>query len=374
MENVNQIFFELIQVAIGRRKDLSHMPTAKEWEKLYFMAESQAILGICFVGVKRLLETHNSVPKPLFLQWLAMSIKIVQHNEDMDRKTAEIWSILDKAGLCCAVLKGQGLADYYKVGDKSVDSCLEYTSLANLRQSGDIDVWVKGGFNVVNSFVQQSVPSDEIAYHRFHYNIYKDTEVELHHRPTLMRNLVDDRRLQKWCNSFGGDTFLMTDKGFAVPSIEFNRIFILTHIYRHFLFEGIGLRQLMDYYFVLSSQRPETLKVTEECLFLSKIKMMRFAAAVMWVLNYVFGLDRDYLLCDPDEKEGRFVLSEIMSTGNFGCGDKRYRGYSKWRRLVKHGSHLILHYPSEVIWTPVWLVFHKVWKISKRRKISISNC
>lgn len=39
----NQIFFELIQVAIGRRTNLSHTPTEKEWEELYRMAESQAI-------------------------------------------------------------------------------------------------------------------------------------------------------------------------------------------------------------------------------------------------------------------------------------------------------------------------------------------
>ena len=242
---MQDLFFELIQVAIGRKTCLSHTLTAKEWETLYRMAESQAILGICFVGVKRTKETQTGMPGHLFLQWLAMAAKIQQRNEDMDKKTAEVWALLNNARLDCAVLKGQGVAELYGSTNET---------LGILRQSGDIDVWVKGGFDVVNDFVQKTKPTKDIAYHRFHYNMYADTEVELHHRPTLMRNLFDDRRLQRWCDSFGADSFVMTDKGFAVPPIEFNRVFILTHIYRHFLFEGIGLRQLMDYYLLLSAK------------------------------------------------------------------------------------------------------------------------
>lgn len=362
---MQDLFFELIQVAIGRKNSLSYTPTAKEWEKLYRVAESQAILGICFAGVKRLQETGYSVPAPLFMQWLAMAAKIQQRNGDMDQKTAEVWGLLNKAGLKCAVLKGQGVADIYGIRNEELG--IRNNSLGMLRQSGDIDVWVKGGFYVVNDFVQKTRPTDDIAYHRFHYDMYADTEVELHHRPTLMRNLFDDKRLQRWCDSFGADTFVMTEKGFAVPSLEFNRIFILTHIYRHFLFEGIGLRQLMDYYFVLKASPQPSPEREEEITLIKRIGMQKFAEAVMWVLEHVFGLEREYMLCEPDEKEGRFILNEIMLTGNFGHGDSRYIGNSKVKRMTKHGLHLLMHYPSEVIWTPIWLVYHKVWKYTKRK-------
>ena len=363
------LLFELIQVAIGRKNSLSYTPETKEWYELYRMAKSQAILGICFAGVKRLQETGYSVPAQLFMQWLAIAAKIQQRNEDMDKKTAEVWALLKKAGLDCTILKGQGVAHYYKHRDESLE--LRAYSLGMLRQSGDIDVWVKGGFDVVNDFVQKTRPSDDIAYHRFHYDMYADTEVELHHRPTLMRNLFDDRRLQQWCDSFGADTFVMTGKGFAVPSLNFNRIFILTHIYRHFLFEGIGLRQLMDYYFVLKASHRSSPEREEEITLIRRIGMQKFAEAVMWVLEHVFGLEREYMLCEPDEKEGRVILNEIMLTGNFGHGDSRYIGHSKVKRMTKHGLHLLIHYPSEVIWTPIWLVYHKVWKYRKRKRYNI---
>lgn len=362
---MNLLFFELIKVAIGRRTALSHIPTTKEWYELYRVAESQAILGICFAGVKRLQGTEHSVPAPLFIQWLAIAAKIQQRNEEMDKKTAEVWTLLNKAGLECAVLKGQEVAELYEIRNEELGN--RNYSLGMLRQSGDIDVWVKGGFDVVNDFVQKTRPTDDIAYHRFHYDMYADTEVELHHRPTLMRNLFDDRRLQQWCDSFGADTFVMTGKGFAVPSLNFNRIFILTHIYRHFLFEGIGLRQLMDYYFVLKASHRSSPEREEEITLINRIGMKKFAEAVMWVLGHVFGLEREYMLCEPDEKEGRFILDEIMLTGNFGHGDSRYIGHSKVKRMTKHGLHLLIHYPSEVIWTPIWLVYHKVWKYTKRK-------
>ena len=336
---------------------------------LYRLAENQAVLGVCFAGVKRLQEFDNSVPVSLYMQWLAMAAKIQQRNGDMDQKTAEVWALLNKAGLDCAVLKGQGIAELYRIRNEELG--IGNNSLGMLRQSGDIDVWVKGGFDVVNDFVQKTRPTDDIAYHRFHYDMYADTEVELHHRPTLMRNLFDDRRLQQWCDSFGADTFVMTEKGFAVPSLEFNRIFILTHIYRHFLFEGIGLRQLMDYYFVLKASPQPSPEREEEITLIKRIGMQRFAAAVMWVLEHVFGLEREYMLCEPDEKEGRFILNEIMLTGNFGQGDSRYIGHSKVKRMTKHGLHLLMRYPSEVIWTPIWLVYHKVWKYRKSKRYKI---
>ena len=37
----------------------------------------------------------------------------------------------------------------------------------------------------------------------------------------------------------------------AIPTAEFNLIFQLTHIYAHLMNEGIELRQLLDYYYVL---------------------------------------------------------------------------------------------------------------------------
>ena len=43
------LFFELIQVAIGRRDALSRVPSAKEWCELYGLSVKQALTGVCFL-------------------------------------------------------------------------------------------------------------------------------------------------------------------------------------------------------------------------------------------------------------------------------------------------------------------------------------
>lgn len=356
---MNNLFFELVRVSLSTLDDLSRTPSAQEWNILYANAGKQALLGVCFAGVqllkKRGCESVKNLPQALLLQWLGMAVHIQQRNELMDKLSAGMWKKLDKAGLDAALLKGQGIA-------------LLYGDMAGLRQSGDIDMWVKGGFGKMNEYIQSTCPSEDFAYHRFHYNIYKGTEVELHFRPTLMRNLFDNRKLQRWCAEC--PDFVMTEKGFAVPPACFNRIFILTHIYRHFLFEGVGLRQIMDYFFVLKTDKANERENENDIRLLTDLRMKRFAEAVMWVLYECFGLDEDCLLCQPNEKEGRFLLAEIMQTGNFGQGDTRYKGSSKFKMMTRHNIHLLIHYPSEVVWTPIWLVYHKIWKSVKGRKIN----
>ena len=358
------MIFELIQVAYSYRQQLSRQLSSEEWREVYENAGKQAVVGTVFEGIQK-LPKEQWPPQSVLFEWIGQAEQIRQQNAYADKQTAKIWNRLKEDGLDTAILKGQGIATLYNVGCVKDD-----VSLSALRQSGDIDIWVKGGYEKVCDYVQRTRPTDDVAYHRFHYDYFKDMEVELHHRPTLMRNLLDDRKLVKWYNSFGTDSFVYLDtKGFAVPSAEFNRIFILTHIYRHFLFEGVGLRQVMDYYFVLKSdgkcKREEVIET------LRSLRMTRFAEAMMWILHTQFGLEERYLICGMNEKEGRFVLSEILQTGNFGQGDSRYR-YKRWFKLrhhIAHGCHLLLHYPSEVIWTPIWLIYHKMWKWNKKRKI-----
>lgn len=349
------LLFELIQVTLGNRCCLSSIPSKEEWWGIYKEAERQAIVGVLQKGLERLPE-EQMPPKPLLLQWIGVAQVTQTRNLQLDRQTAIVWKFLQKNGLAAVVLKGQGVA-------------CEYGDLASLRQSGDIDIWVKGGYKAVCDFVQRTYPTDDLAYHRFHYPVFEDTEVELHHRPTLMRDLIDDKKLAKWYNSFDENSFIyLNDKGFAVPSAEFNRVFLLTHIYRHFLFEGVGLRQVMDLYFVLNNSNGNDREVE----LLKEFRLLRFAQAMMWLLHQQLGLNEDKLMsCGMDENEGRFLLSEILQTGNFGHSDLRYKfkRLFKLRHHIAHGSHLLVHYPSEVLWTPIWLVYHRIWKRNKKRAL-----
>ena len=119
---------------------------------------------------------------------------------------------------------------------------------------------------------------------------------------------------------------------------------------------------------------------------LKRLGLAKFASAVMYVLQTAFAMPDVYLLCPPNEKEGRFLLNEIMMGGNFGKYDTRIkretpsiplpstllrtglRGkkvpqqlWHAWEK-TKHNMRLLTHYPEEVMWEPVFRVYHWLWR------------
>lgn len=357
---MEELFFELIRVAIGTEICLTHFPTANEWGKLYEAAKKQTLLGVCFAGVQKLPE--NVRPQEMLnLTWMGMAAKIQQRNELLNRRCLELQTRLSVDGMFSSILKGQGIGTLYG-------------ELAGLRQSGDIDIWVSGGSKNALQYARERYGGISYDYINVHLPMYEDTDVELHWRVQYMSNLLKNRRLQMWVSQnedllLGGKVILSEGKELIVPTLDFNRVYILLHCYHHVLESGLGLRQLMDLYFVLKASDA---KSTKTCLNVVKqLGMIHFAKGIMWLLAHVFENTDDicpWMICEPSEKEGRFLLKEVMAGGNFGHHDSRVNDLGMkgiWKDKVIQLQHVLLiasHYPSEVFWTPVWFVYHKLWK------------
>lgn len=363
---LNTIFFELIQVAIGRRSSLSRMLSAEEWRTLYGLSVKQAVAGVCFCGVQRLQkEQRAEMSRELMMQWFALSEKIKQRNVLMNHRCGELLQMLDAEGVRCSILKGQGVATLYN----GIDS--EKTSLGLYRQSGDIDVWVDGGMTRALKWCRERYRDVDFDYINAHVPVFEDVEVEIHWRVQSMANLFKNRKLQRWLERdetkemiCGSTTFLPDGSVITVPSVEFNAFYLMLHCYNHEFLSGLGLRQLMDYYFLLENNIEKKDSVLSQ---FREFGMERFVSAVMWIMQEVFGQERECLLCEPDEKEGRYILEEVMKSGNFGQHDKRIKkvGKGKWQSVfasLQHALHVLRRYPSEALWMPVWMVCHFVWK------------
>lgn len=128
------------------------------------------------------------------------------------------------------------------------------SDLSLLRQSGDIDVWVQNKSipELVEYVKGLGVGYKATAAH-VECQLFPDTDVELHAEPAFFRSFRNDRKLKRWFQEFNVSSFDSAQEpiGFHVPSNEFNLVHMMVHMYHHVLFEGLGLRQLMDYYFVL---------------------------------------------------------------------------------------------------------------------------
>lgn len=364
MNDIDKLFFELIRVAIGNAVCLSHTPTNAEWMQLYELAKKQSLVGICFAGVQRLQGQKQSPPEMLYLQWMGMAAKIQQRNEVLNRQCAELQAKLSDCGMRSSILKGQGIASLYHS---------LHSDLSLLRQPGDIDVYVDCGREKAIEYARSMQNEVNWDYKHLHLNIFKDTEVEMHYRPEILLDLCKNRKLQRWFERKEVQEQIFCKQGYLVaPSVEFNAFFILLHIYRHFLYEGVGLRQLMDWYFVLKSRNNDNVDDDDNLLSLiEQFGMKRFAKGVMWIMKSVFGLEDEYLICPCDEKEGRYILDVVMDGGNFGHHKAKVMldGKGKYYtvlRVVRHNIHLITHYPKDALWPPVYFVWHKLWKLKHR--------
>lgn len=348
------------------------------------MAEKQAVLGICFHGVERLHEQKQTPPQDVLFEWIGAVEYIKRKNALLNKRCVELQKKLEDSEIRSSILKGQGIASYYG-------------ELASLRQPGDIDIYVDCERKKALQFAK-SVGSKDVEwdYKHLHLDVFPDTEVEVHYRVEVLLNLWKNRELQKWFkvhqDAIHGSQFIVNDYAVNTPTVEFNLFYILLHIYRHFLYEGVGMRQLMDYYFVLlaNTNKPNeisgsfrsksndnynknlysSIDYKDLMDLLKKFGMWKFARGVMWVMLQVFGLEKEYMICEPLESEGRFILSEVMDGGNFGHYDERLlsdRGgkLQTMKKVVKHNVHLMHHYPAEIIWPPVWFVWHKCWKWSR---------
>ena len=356
----NNVFFELLRSSISNAGCLSHTPTADEWLELYAIAEKHALLGVCFAGITNLKDQQQVPPKAVYMNWLGLSAQIQKRNELINKRCVELQSRLQEAKSRSFIMKGQANAALYG------------GELAKLRQPGDIDIMVEGGFKRVNDFVQRTYPTKEVSELEIHYHCFDDTEVEIHCKP-FMLDSPKDRLLQKYFNqsleaNYKNTILLSSDYAITAPTFSFNIVHQLVHIHHHLFYEGVGLRQCMDYYFQLMNLERNDAEVHDALRVITELGLDRFASALMWMLGHVFGLNRDRMLWKPNEKDGRFLLREIMLSGNFGKQDDRQRNLykSKWH------SFWIVHFktfrlwrfdPWAWFWSPIYRIRGKAWQV-----------
>ena len=449
-----KIFFDFLRFCIGSAKEIPSSLKEADWMELYAIAKKQALLGVLFHGIKR-LPKELALEQKLLMQWMAMAEMIRKQNIRLFQDSVKVCQNFENEGFANCILKGQGNALLYPD--------------PYMRTPGDIDIYLSGGRRKIMKYVNRVCPNQVIRYHHVDFPVMK-TAIEVHFTPSYMFCPIHNRRMQKWFEEVMGEQCnhrVSLPDGYGeihVPQVSFNVIYILSHLYRHIFTEGIGLRQLLDYYYVVCdfckvyqissnhlsnfSNHPVPLskegstfspspsfsesgdvtalrcseplrykdggpsKVSPGCAGwdrldaigdttsacsldagssssfsacssvaldvvqkeLKHLGLWKFAGAVMFVMKEVFGLSEDRMIAPMDEKEGWFLLDEIMRGGNFGQYDDRMGskvGESKIHRYFRmnlRNLRFVKHYPAEAVCEPVFRTWFAGWKFIKRIK------
>ena len=358
---VQETFFQFLRYTLDETCSFPREMTDEEWRILYEIAQQQSLLGLLFDGMQRWMEKGGARAKPpkgVLLKWYAVSERIKAGNRKANAVCAEVTGLFAESGFRTCILKGQG-------------NTLNYPS-PFVRTSGDIDLWVEGGAKKVLDFLHGKRVCDHVAYHHADAGSCRGIAVEVHYRPSFMANPVHNRRMQKWFRMVQEEQFSHKvhlpeeDGSVCVPTHAFNRIYQLAHIYKHIIQEGVGLRQIVDYYFVLKQGFTEEERVHDEHL-LRQLGLYEVATAVVWVLKKTLGLEERLQIVAPNEKLGSFLLDEIMQSGNFGQYDQRVKhGGSQWERnlqRLQRDRRLMWYFPSECLWEPIFRWYHFFWRL-----------
>lgn len=353
MDKISIILFELLQLSVGNRQRLSIILSHEEWEKVFCVMKKQALTGIVFDAICH-LPPEQRPPRNFILQGAAQTDLIVRQNHLLNQRVMDLNEIMSNIGLPYCILKGQGVGLLYPNP--------EY------RNPGDIDVWCDSkDRNLMLEKVGEKYKTKETLVHHTHVDFFEDTKVDLHYIPTW---LFAPWYYKKLVHFFTTEKNIqMNNKcelGFNVPTIKFNLVYSMLHIFWHFMSSGIGLRQLMDYYYIiLHSTEWERKEATDV---IRKIGKTRFLSAVMYVLQNVFLLEEKYLLVKPNPQLGKILLNEILIGGNFGFYNESHQKSPQKSRLknLKILFSRFLNFftfaPSEVICSPFWKIWHYCWR------------
>ena len=370
-----KIFFDFLRFCIGSAKEIPGSLKEVDWKELYAIAKKQTLLGVLFYGIQRLPKGLAPEQK-LLMQWMVMAEQIRKQNIRLFLDSVKVCKNFENEGFANCILKGQGNALLYPD--------------PYMRTPGDIDIYLAGGRKRVMQYINKVCPNQVMRYHHVDFPVTK-TAIEVHFTPSYMFCPIHNRRMQKWFKEVMDlqcSNVVTLPDGYGeihMPQVSFNVIYILSHLYRHIFTEGIGLRQLLDYYFVLlkwhtdltnltnsNNSLPQMTQINTDLDALRhKLKYLglwKFAQALMFVMKEVFGLSEDRMIAPMDEKEGRFLLDEIIRGGNFGQFDDRMGDkvdeskIHRYFRMNLRNLRFVKHYPTEALCEPVFRTWFAGWK------------
>lgn len=348
-------FLEFLVFSLNPTDKVPSSTNKINWQDLLTFAKKQCIVGIYWYGINHLPQDYVNKPdEDDVMEWMGEAVKLQRRGEKLDEKTVEISNILNDDGFENCILKGQTNNRFYPS--------------PYIRTPGDIDVWVDSKRTDLLHYILRKCGTTDIAYHHFDFPIFKDVPAEVHIKPIYSANPFKNYKLQKFFRKEfktgirhkvklvnGAEVNGLTDK--------VNLLFQLMHMHKHLCTEGLGLRQVIDFYYLLNRSNLSANECEEVIELIKKFHLLKFACGIMYILHTILGYDGGKNLVQEDSDEGKYILEQILQGGNFGKYDTRLTDYKQepnhFLRFIKLMRLLLSrwsHDPYEVSWQPLFFI------------------
>ena len=346
-------FFILLRSGLWERdvEDVSLFPlNEEEWNFLFDLSRQQRVTAVVFQGVNHLPNDLMPGFKSM-ARWMAEVDAVERRNHRMNAALAELYSGIKLKGYTALVLKGQGVAQNY--------------AFPMTRDCGDIDLFFRAPIEniafanmVKTKGVEVSMESDGSRCYT-----WKGVVVEQHPQmldlqtPNVKRFFESLQKEEKPV-----DCRIDNHLTIKIPAPILNLVLQNSHILKHALGRGVGLRQLCDLartYAVLRG------KIDGERVY----EVYRRAGLLKWSeLLHAFlvkdlGLNPADLPYGYKEEVSSEPLREIvLKGGNFGLytDGELQSAPNGWKRkwktfslFLKNMGFALKYAPCEAFWTIV---------------------
>ena len=204
-----------------------------------------------------------------------------------------------------------------------------------MRESGDFDCWLDGGFERGNraavSFGATFDPPD----YRHSVLTYLGLKDENHRYFLAIRGNERHKRLERYLREVIASDSNMEGSRLYYPSSQFHAMFLTMHALGHFLYEGIRLRHLCDWTCFVNAER-ESVDWDEFNRRCEQVGASRFVAALNAVCVMYLGLDLSGTGLVRDDLFASRILIDTLD------GGRRISGMSSlWRQRVAKIRNII---------------------------------
>lgn len=311
-DNIIKGFFPLLRSGLWEKEvRLSEYKTI-DYSAIMQFAEAQSVVGLITAGLEHVVDMK--VPQRQVMQYVAGIVQIEMRNKALNEFVARLIERLQKEGVYCVLMKGQGIAQCYV---KPL-----------WRTCGDIDLLLDD-----ENYKKAKCYLSSIATEQFeelqdekHIEYTIDSwSVELHgNMPSLLSSKIDKLLLEIQNELFQNKhthVWKNGDKNIYLPDVDSNVFFVFTHILKHFFYGGVGLRQICDWCRLLWTYKDTlNIKLLGNRLRVSGLmtEWKAFASLAVDTLGMppnampFFSNDKKW------EKKADKILNCIIKTGNFG--------------------------------------------------------
>lgn len=366
---------ELLRIAVGVDTAMTSPCTQEEWSAICQRAKEHAVVGLIYKAAS--LLPKEQLPNADIIGHLFCDAQYIRtQNVKVNSLCLKLQEKFRKNGFQTAILKGEGNALLYRA-TLSRQNAID--DLGAYRQAGDVDIWliangcasIAANRKAVIEHVRPYASSPEARVHHVELPPIDGIPIEAHYLPMFFYSFRSQWRFERLCMQQAQRQTSHKYGELFVPTSDFNVVYQLSHILRHLFEEGVGLKQIVDYYFVIRALHDMSSDDTHHFDVMSEIEslgMQKLAAAMMWVLNRLFALPDEYMICRPNESLGRLLFDEVMHSGYMGNADERI---SPWR----HNGRISMFFwkwkfnmrlwelcPREVACGPLFRIWHYGWR------------